>query len=221
MPKIGRVKLLGSASNPNVRYITDYDFYSKITKNDLPKIQELLTEQMLNRYFIEVKVEGELKGKFVKRRSFDIKGLTQIFFVKVDFVIYTDYTFRELSIIFDLNPKKEDFKDNLKMDIKDYLTSKDYYKATKRMFSLAKFEKTRYTKKLLDFINETGLLGSTLANLKAIELVMSKFPKNQVVKKQIAINLKSLGIKIKELDKMTERITKRLNEEAKDFLKTL
>jgi hypothetical protein len=225
VPKIGKPKLLGSASNTNVREITDYDLYCKIKQEDLSKIKSVTTEKMQGRYLVDIKIEAETnKGKFVKRRTFNLTGLKTIFFIKLDFVIYTDYTFRELSVIYDLNDPKdnEPFEDKIKADIVDYTSEKNYFKVIKRAYSLAKFMKNaKKSKKLLQFINETGLLGSTLANLKAIQLVKEKYPTDKTVKKLIAINLKSLGIKIKELGIMTEKIQKKLNVEAKDFLKTL
>jgi hypothetical protein len=223
VPKIGKPKLLGSASNANVREITDYDLYCKIKQEDIQKVKAVTNEKMQGRYLIEVKIEGEHnKEKFVKRRTFDLAGLKTIFFIKLDFVIWTDYSFREMSIIYDLNEPKdsESFEDKIKADIIDYTAEKNYFKVIKRLYSLAKFMKdTKLAKKLLGFINDTGVLGSTLANLKAIQLVKESYPNDKTVKKLIAINLKDLGVKPTELDKMTDRISDKLNEESKNFLK--
>jgi hypothetical protein len=212
VPKIGKPILLGSASNPNVRYITDYDLYCKITEKDLKKISKI--EKMEGRYLVDVKVEGESKtNKFVKRRTLDTSNLSKLFFVKLDYIIWVDYTLREMSIIYDLNPKKEDFEDNLRLDIEDYVKDKNYFKAVKRMYSLAKFQKdTKKAKKLLDFINKSGELGSALANLNAIELVTDN---KEVPKKLVAVNLKELGIKKSEITETITRIQKKLNSESK------
>jgi hypothetical protein len=223
VPKIGKPKLLGSASNTNVREITDYDLICKIKQSDIQKVKSATTEKMQGRYLIEIKIEGENnKEKFVKRRSFDLSDLKTIFFIKLDFVIWKNYSFREMSIIYDLNEPKdtESFEDKIKADIVDYIAEKNYFKVIKRLYSLTKFRKnTKNANKLLRFINDTGVLGSTLANLKAIQLVKEKYPNDKIIKKLVKINLKDIGVKESELTKMTDRISEKLNVESKQFLK--
>ena len=129
-----------------------------------------------------------------------------------------------MSIIYDLNDpnESESFEDKIKADIVDYTAEKNYFKVIKRTYSLAKLmNNTKIANKLLRFINNTGVLGSTLANIKAIQLVKEAYPTDKTVKKLIGINLKDLGIKPTEITKMTNRISEKLNEESKQFLKQI
>ena len=140
-------------------------------------------------------------------------------YVKVDYVLWFDYVFKELSIIYIFKTTPHSI-DDIKDDYDVLIQEGNNYKALKRLFSIYKFTKNRTQAiKLTTFFNsEYGKLYEINSNLKTIQL-MTQYYDDDSVNKKIAINLKYLKINpacdIDELIKSNDII---LNNVAKKYL---
>ena len=108
-----KVQLLGSSSLEYVsKYASDYDFYTNIhlekNLNDVYYfLNKILTMEDENIYFIELKFQL-LNGKKFKFKTLDQLILPdinrdQIDYIKIDYIIYSNYELKDMSIIYDLN----------------------------------------------------------------------------------------------------------------------
>ena len=202
-------------------YYSDYDFNCKIrvrkpTKiyNEFKKVLSYTNDKL---YFIEFKIEY-IDGKKIK--LYDVKDLKlsmfkNIKFIKNDYILFLDYVFKELSIMYIFKETNEDRIKTLTDDYDELKKKGENFKALKRKFSIYKIQKDYANiKKLVSLFNsKQGKLYETNSNLKTIEL-KTKYD-DPLTLKRIDVNLKFLKIDpdsdlkkiIKENDKTINDIT--------------
>ena len=190
------------------RPLTTFNEFMKILNND-------------EMYFIELKIEYIDDSKI---KIHDIKKLKKsmfknIKFIKIDYVIWMDYHFTELSVIYIFRTTKYTVND-IKDDYNEQLKEGNNYKALKRLFSIYKMTKKNRKEaiKLTRFFNSNSLYQIN-SNLKAIKLMKDTYKNDHDVSKKIHINLKYLkldtGADIDEMIKSNDEI---LNNVSKKYL---
>ena len=114
--------------------------------------------------------------------------LKNINYVKIDYVLWFDYHFKELSIIYIFNQTNFSVED-IKQDYEEFVKDGNNFKALKRLFSIYKIKKNKIEAvKLTKFFNSKyGKLYEINSNLKTLLLI----PDDDVRKK---INLKFLKL---------------------------
>lgn len=229
-----RIKLNGSSSLKSQQYFGDIDLYTLIGKPNLKDFHYfqniMLNFTNANLYFIELKIQllngDKVKFKFRDAVKFDFKTFEkyyqQIEFIKIDFVLYTDFTFIECSVIYDFGRKTVNLKASLEDDFKEFIKEGKYYKALKRLFNLYKLEKNnnKVLKILSRFFNsEYGLAYRNISNLEACLLVSSHY-KSKFTGDRVNGFIRELGITnpkvyIKDNLKKINLVAKHLLEDLK------
>ncbi len=217
-----KLNLAGSARLQSMQYFSDYDFNSIISRSHKPVViynefrKILMNDDM---YFIELKIEYNNGSKI---KIHDVSKLRKasfkdIYYVKIDYVLWHDYHFKELSIMYIFKQTKYTV-DDIKKDYDELVKEGNYYKAVKRLFSISRMTKNRTEGvKLTKFFNSTKLYEIN-SNLKAIQL-MTQYYNTKDVQKKIAINLKFLKIdKDINIDEVIESNDKILNDGAQKYL---
>lgn len=225
--KNSKIVVKGTASLKMQRYFSDYDLYSLISKkykyktiaDEFNRIVSISKDDV---YFIENKIQYMNSTKLRNVEIFKSSMFkNKVDFVKFDYVVRIDNIFKELSIIYDFNTSKHlsknEMKEKLNDDIKDFIKDGSYFKVLKRLFSIYKIEKNK--KKLVRltrfFNSDYGKLYSINSNLKAIMLVLDSYD-DKITKRKIEINLKDIHMdpeaNIKQMTKYNDEI---LNKRAK------
>lgn len=220
-----RMNIAGSSSLKSQHYFSDYDFNSLISRNYKQstiynEFKHILSHVILNLYFIEFKIEYDDDSKI---KLYDVSKLKKsmfknIKFVKIDYVVWIEYHFKELSIMYIFKQTKYSVDDIMK-DYNQLIHENNLYKALKRLFSIYKINKNRNEAlKLTKFFNQSPLYNIN-SNLKAIQLMKQTYGDDSDVNKKIIINLKYLklnpNIDIDEVIKENDEI---LNNSAKKYL---
>ena len=144
-------------------------------------------------------------------------------FIKIDYIVFFDYVFKDISIIYNFNNIKEDTPtkiERLKADYHELVKEGDIYKSLKRLFSIYKIKKEYPKLKQLTqlFNSNIGKLYESNSNLKTIQLLKTMYHDIQT-KKRIDINLKFLKIDPKEnLEQLIKANDIFLNENAKKYM---
>ena len=216
--KNSKINLTGSASLQSQRYFSDYDFNSVVKISYKPstiykEFKNILVNQEL--YFVEFKIEY-LDG--TKQKIFDLSKLKKnmfknINFVKIDYVLWFDYHFKELSIVYIFHGSKYGI-DEVKKDYEELIQEGNNYKALKRLFGLYKITNNKKEAvKLTKFFNSSfGKLYEVNSNLKTL-LMMP----NEDMRKEINLKFSKLSPDI-NLEKEIEKNDITLNNEAKKYL---
>ena len=222
-----KLKLAGSASLRSMMYYSDYDFNCKIRVrkqtpiyNEFKRILSFSNDKL---YFIEFKIEY-IDGTKIKLNNVnDIKlnMFKNISFIKIDYIVFLDFIFKEVSIMYIFKENDMDTDDIIKKLTDDYselIDNGENFKAMKRAFSIYKIQKDHPNmKKLTHLFNSTlGKLYEINSNLKTILLLKTMYH-DPLTMKRIDINLKFLKIDpnddlnkiIKENDKVLNNITVR------------
>ena len=222
-----KLKLAGLASLRSMMYYSDYDFNCKIRVrkqtpiyNEFKRILSFSNDKL---YFIEFKIEY-IDGTKIKLQNVnDIKlnMFKNISFIKIDYIVFLDFVFKEVSIMYIFKENDMDTDDIIKKLTDDYselIDNGENFKAMKRAFSIYKIQKDYPNmKKLTHLFNSTlGKLYETNSNLKTILLLKTMYD-DPLTMKRIDINLKFLKIDpnddlnkiIKENDKVLNNITVR------------
>jgi hypothetical protein len=174
-------------------------------------------------YFIEFKIEY-IDGTKIKLNNVnDIKlnMFKKISFIKIDYIVFLDFIFKEVSIMYIFKENDMDTDDIIKKLTDDYselIDNGENFKAMKRAFSIYKIQKDYPNmKKLTSLFNSNlGKLYEINYNLKTILLLKTMYD-DPLTMKRIDINLKFLKIDpnddlnkiIKENDKVLNNITVR------------
>jgi hypothetical protein len=208
------IELVGSASLRNQRYFSDYDFFSIVGKSQPKKafdeIERILHKLSLNPnyYPIELKIQLNSGEKIKKFNPIELdfnefkKVYKEIDFVKLDLVLYTDFHFVEVSVIYKLNSRKnltlDEYKNELQMDIAILKKEQKYYKMLKRFFNLYRAEnkKDKLIELIKFFNSESGKLYQYKSNIEAIKLMKEHYKNDKIVDQKIKVNLS----KIRPLD---------------------
>ena len=220
-----KLKLAGSASLQSMMYYSDYDFNCKIRVrkqtpiyNEFKRILSFSNDKL---YFIEFKIEY-IDGTKIKLNNVnDIKlnMFKNISFIKIDYIVFLDFIFKEVSIMYIFKENDMDTDDIIKKLTDDYselIDNGENFKAMKRAFSIYKIQKDYPNmKKLTSLFNSPlGKLYEINSNLKTILLLKTMYD-DPLTMKRIDINLKFLKIDpnddlnkiIKENDKVLNNIT--------------
>ena len=222
-----KLKLAGSASLRSMMYFSDYDFNCKIRVrkptpifNEFKRILSYVNDKL---YFIEFKIEYNdgTKVKINDPNKMRLHMFKNINFVKIDYIVFMDYVFKEVSIMYIFNGKKEAEEDIIKTlrdDHDELIKSGERFKSLKRLFSIYKIQKDYPNMKKLTslFNSQLGKIYEINSNLKTILLLKTMYD-DQLTMKRIDINLKFLKIDpnddlnkiIKENDKVLNNITVR------------
>ena len=216
--KNSKMNLAGSASLQSQRYFSDYDFNSVVkikykSSTIYDEFMRILSNEEL--YFIEFKIEY-LDG--TKQKIFDLSKLKKnmfknINFVKIDYVLWFDYHFKELSIVYIFSEIKYGV-DNVKKDYDELTQDGNNYKALKRLFSIYKITNNKKEAvKLTKFFNSSfGKLYEVNSNLKTL-LMMP----NEDTRKEINLKFLKLSPDL-NLEKEIEKNDITLNNQAKKYL---
>ena len=222
-----KLKLAGSASLRSMMYYSDYDFNCKIRVrkqtpiyNEFKRILSFSNDKL---YFIEFKIEY-IDGTKIKLNNVnDIKlnMFKNISFIKIDYIVFLDFIFKEVSIMYIFKENDMDTDDIIKKLTDDYselIDNGENFKAMKRAFSIYKIQKDYPNMKKLThlFNSPLGKLYEINSNLKTILLLKTMYD-DPLTMKRIDINLKFLKIDpnddlnkiIKENDKVLNNITVR------------
>ena len=220
-----KLKLAGSASLQSMMYYSDYDFNCKIRVrkqtpiyNEFKRILSFSNDKL---YFIEFKIEY-IDGTKIKLNNVnDIKlnMFKNISFIKIDYIVFLDFIFKEVSIMYIFKENDMDTDDIIKKLTDDYselIDNGENFKAMKRVFSIYKIQKDYPNmKKLTSLFNSNlGKIYVINSNLKTILLLKTMYD-DPLTMKRIDINLKFLKIDpnddlnkiIKENDKVLNNIT--------------
>ena len=222
-----KLKLAGSASLRSMMYYSDYDFNCKIRVrkqtpiyNEFKRILSFSNDKL---YFIEFKIEYIDGTKIKLQNANDIKlnMFKNISFIKIDYIVFLDFIFKEVSIMYIFKENEMDTDDMIKKLTDDYselIDNGENFKAMKRAFSIYKIQKDYPNmKKLTSLFNSNlGKIYVINSNLKTILLLKTMYD-DPLTMKRIDINLKFLKIDpnddlnkiIKENDKVLNNITLR------------
>ena len=235
-----KVQLLGSSSLEYVnKYASDYDFYTNIhLEKKIDSVYDFLNKVLSindeNIYFIELKFQL-LNGEKIKFKTLDNLVLPainrdEIDFIKIDYIIYNNYEFKETSIIYDLNKEvktKEAIIKTLQNDINDYFKEGHIYKALKRVFSLLRlYDDKKMMVKLSYLFNDDtyGKLYQMQNNLKTILEMRKRYGDNKLVIQKIIANFQKLGLSVMnntQLKHHIKMIENKINDEALNYINFL
>ena len=224
-----KLKLAGSASLMSQRYYSDYDFNCNIKKqkqspifNEFKKILSYVNDKL---YFIEFKIEyiDGTKLKINDPSMIRLRMFKKVKFVKIDYIVFLDYVFKEVSIMYIFKNKKETDTDRIQTltnDYDDLMVKGENFKALKRLFSIYKIKKDYINLKALTslFNSKIGKIYEMNSNLKTIQLLKTidqQDNDDDLTQKRINSNLKFLRIDpdddlnkiIKANDKILNNIT--------------
>ena len=222
-----KLKLAGSASLRSMMYYSDYDFNCKIRVrkqtpiyNEFKRILSFSNDKL---YFIEFKIEyiDGTKIKLNNVNEIKLNMFKNISFIKIDYIVFLDFIFKEVSIMYIFKENDMDTDDIIKKLTDDYselIDNGENFKAMKRAFSIYKIQKDYPNmKKLTSLFNSNlGKIYVINSNLKTILLLKTMYD-DLLTMKRIDINLKFLKIDpnddlnkiIKENDKVLNNITVR------------
>jgi len=227
--------LKGSASLSNLKYYGDFDLFQSIEDRNPRKILNFIKSRLKKidkDIFLELKIQyknGE-KEKYYSIQDFlkinenqFIKKFNEIEFIKIDFIIYFDYKFLEVSQIYQLDNhifSSSEYIEKLKEDIKEYTKDGNFMKVLKRKFSIFKIdEKKEELEELTKIFNsDLGKDYQTLSILETIKKIIKLNPDKNLIKK-INNSLKTLSIEpnINTIDKHIKELKKSINIEAKKY----
>ena len=141
------LNLVGSASIASQLHYSDYDFNCKIKVqkqtvifNEFKKILSYSNDKL---YFIEFKIEyiDDTKLKINDPSMIRLRMFNNIKFVKIDYIVFLDYVFKEVSIMYIFKNKKETDTDRiqtLRNDYDDLMVKGENFKALKGCFQSTK-----------------------------------------------------------------------------------
>jgi hypothetical protein len=232
--KNNHIDLLGSGGLASQEYTSDIDLFSLIesreTRQSVNKTIKNILQNTLkneNMYLIEIKIQykDDTKEKFYNINDFKLdKPLIKVDFIKIDYVIFIDNIFKELSIIYSFNNVVDvkQIQKKLVDDIKELYKDGNYYKVVKRLFSLYKIEQKNIPLLVImtKFFNSNiGKLYQRVSQLKAIKL-LKEHHNDDVINKKVDITLSDLNVpKNISLDKIIKDEDIIINKAGKDFLK--
>ena len=231
------VQLLGTASMESQYYASDYDFFTNI--NEVKSMKTVFSE--LNRitslkdpnvFFMEFKIQY-MNGE--KEKYYDLpftlnKDMNQddIEYFKIDWVVYDDYQFTDVSIIYNMNKHILTQEESIKLiakDMFDFYKEGKIYKSLKRFFSICNLTgdfKTMVNLSKL-FNSEYGKMYKIASNLGTIQAVKAKYP-SRTLNKKINANLRYFDLPLmndKRIKDTIEKYSKMFNDEALKYYQGL
>lgn len=204
------IELKGSSIKQNIKFFSDYDFFTQIKRNyDIEEIYDefhKILKNILdndNTYFIEFKLQknnGD-KIRWFYNDTFNFNNFSKDFnnvdYCKIDIILYSDNRFIDASSIYNFNNKiitNEEYIKNINDDIKELKKENNYFKILKKLYLLYitknDYNKIEYLQKI--FNSELGLIYKNINNIDAIEII-KKYYNDAKTKKKIEVNLKDIN----------------------------
>lgn len=221
-----KINLVGTASLQSQLYFSDYDFNTNIKKKYKPLDIYMEIKKILNNnnnnidlYFLELKIIYDNDSNI---KIYDIHKINKSMFknvksIKIDYVLFYNYHFKELSMIYLFRNEKINIINELEKDYEEFIKDNNYFKALKRLFSIYRLTNNgKEATKLLKYFNsDYGKLYQTNSNLKTLLLLQD----NPEFKRLIDINLKYLNLSPNiDIEEEIEKNNKILNNESKKYL---
>ena len=231
------VQLLGTASMESQYYASDYDFFTNISevksmKTVFSELNRITTLKDPNVFFMEFKIQY-MNGE--KEKYYDLpfaldKDMNRenIEYFKIDWVVYDDYQFTDVSIIYNLNkvikPKEEVIK-LIAKDMFNFYKEGKIYKSLKRFFSICNLTGDYKTMVNLSklFNSEYGKMYKIASNLGTIQAVKAKYP-SRTLNKKINANLRYFDLPLmndKRIKDTIQQYSRAYNNEALKYYKGL
>ena len=229
-----KLNIKGSAKYKHLKYRSDYDLLIAIRRGmTAPQFFEAISEVLhkiakdKNMFFIELKLEstaGEKKRLHPRqeiRMTWLEKDFDKLSFAKIDVVIRVQNKFYEASCIYAFRDGPIDQAgviENLQQDMKEYIREGNYYKALKRLFSIAVLNNNQTTLTYLSnvFNSPLGQENEKLCNLKALQLLWQNYPDKSTLQK-INQNIKLLNenFRIGSIGKHIKKYQRSVSKQAK------
>ena len=210
------------ASNVEVRPQPNQSLLKKVLTNTsgVGLAYKTVSSHLLSN-FVGGKKKGSLKSHNYRDKTAFISAFRNVDYIKKDFIVRIKNVFKELSIIYSFSkkePANATLAHDLNTEIEDNIQGGNYYKALKRLFSLYKVEeKNKDQLPLSRFFNSyVGKVYEMVSNLKALQLLLSKYEDRETEKK-VKINMKDLHLvpRIDLIDKYMEAYQAIIQREAK------
>ena len=196
--------IVGTSSVRGMLYASDYDLNMYLIEHDTKEKTINYIDSNFNKlfhkidkddniYFIDFKIAGlhwtmdELLRGYKGNVKFK-SGLSSDDIIKLDIIARLNYgEFAEISMIYNLefDEKTEDehhdstiskIKDNIHVEIKDYLTEHNYFKSLRRLFSLYKLTESKHIDILFKFFNGfAGIINKVKSNVDIYYQLMDKY----------------------------------------------
>ena len=236
-----KIDLMGTASLQSQYYYSDFDLYSDISKiKDLSTVYKNLNRifnlKDNNVYFKEFKVQlknGEKEKYFSLPISIN-KNIKRddVDYFKIDYVVFLDSQFVDVSLIYNLNPlkkSKEEIIELIKSDQKEFYDMGKYFKSLKRYFSIlnSQGKKSDMVKLTIGLFNtEYGRQYKICSVLGTVIDIIKQYGRTyKDVGKKLKANLKlfnlPLHMTIKEMNDYIKEHSDIFNKEALTFYKKL
>ncbi len=211
------IELYGSAMNRDLKYINDYDFFSRMHKKKYDdsilkeNIKNILLKFDFKKFiFMELKFQYNdgTKIKILPRQKINLEDIdfNNLEFIKLDFAYENNLILKECSLNYKFgDPKDIKRTQEININLKEQYNDKNYFKFLKRLHSLHHKNKN-INNLLINFFNsETSALYTVVENLKLLEKMKLLYKNNNHIKLLIYQNIKILGynptVKLKSLIK--------------------
>ena len=234
-----KMDIKGSYSTNNQIYYGDYDFTTdlqkknpEITFQDFEKVMEKTFSDHDN-YFMEIKYQTKndkykyftIEEFYKSKTQFD-KIKDKLYLVKLDFITFDGYSFKECSCNYEFFKEEEN---DLIANSKELEKEGKHYKALKR--KLLQFSINNESEKIKDLIkffnSEIGKKYDKYTNLVSIKLLLgsemyqkvySENEKKQINKRVLfVLNEFNINPNLKMLNKEINKLDKEINKEAKEI----
>jgi hypothetical protein len=229
-----KLNIKGTARYKNLHYRSDYDLLIALKRSmTAPQFFEAISDVLhkiardRNMFFIELKLEtttGEKRRLHPRqeiRMTWLEKDFDRLSFAKIDVVIRVQNKFYEASCIYAFRDGPMDQAGviaNLQQDMNEFLKEGNYYKALKRLFSIAVLNNNQTTLTYLTnvFNSPLGQENEKLCNLKALQLLRQNYPDKSTLQK-INQNIKLLNesFRIGSIGKHIKKYQRLVSKKAK------
>jgi hypothetical protein len=198
------IRIIGSFNDDNLRYYSDIDLDNKVYYNQrgykplLTFFQRIFNKAYSKRIYITDFKAGFFNGYVLRWNQDDLNQgyqklskdyhfrfvdvFKQKSIIKIDFIVMLDDVFTEFSINYyfyfkDFDTRPEIIQQHsltMYQDYKRYMESKDYYKATKRLYKFFKTIKDKVNvNRIVKFLNsEVGKYSYLLSSLNTMKFLM-------------------------------------------------
>ena len=231
------VQLLGTASMESQFYASDYDFFTNISNvksmnTVFSELNRITSLKAPNIFFMEFKVQY-MNGE--KEKYYDLpfkldKDMDResIEYFKIDWIIYDDYQFTDVSIIYNMNKHIITQEESIKLiakDMLDFYKKGKIYKSLKRFFSICNLTNDYKSMVKLSklFNSEYGKMYKIASNLGTIQAVKAKYP-SRTLNKKINANLRYFNLPLmndKQIEDTIQQYSRAYNNEALKYYKGL
>ena len=229
-----KLEVIGSYSLQSQQNAGDIDIDSFITGRKDYKFVNDEFKKIFNRidksddiYFIELKIQYK-DGKKTKFDPSQIEKITipkdkidNIEYIKLDLIISINGVFQDMSIDYWFSKNDKDVVKSINDEIKEFRNAGNFYKITKRLFSVAKVSGDKPKALIISkYLNTAiGEEYKLLSNLKAIKELLYHYD-DEITRKKARINLMNIDIEpnLTILDKLIKRYQKKVDDDGLKFL---